>query len=137
MSENALQFTEAITFFYTHDLGKTKQFYEDVLGLTRVADQGDCVIWRVSAESFLGFCQRANAPDKPEGVIFTFVTEAVDEWAARLRANGIPLEKEPALTERYAIYNCFFRDPNGYLLEIQRFIDPHWATPDVPVHSPG
>lgn len=122
-----MQFSESITFFYTHDLAKTVQFYETVLGLTRVVDQGDCVIWRVSAESFLGFCQRANAPEKPEGVIFTFVTEAVDEWAEQLRAHGIPLEKEPALTERYGIYNCFFRDPNGYLLEIQRFLDPHWA----------
>jgi len=24
------------------------------------------------------------------------------------------------------IYHCFLRDPNGYLLEIQRFLDPAW-----------
>jgi catechol 2,3-dioxygenase-like lactoylglutathione lyase family enzyme len=122
-----MNFTEAITFFYTHNLEKTIHFYETILGLERVIDQGDCVVWRVSAESYLGFCQRTNTPEKPEGVIFTFVTEVVDGWAEKLRANGIPLEKEPALTERYGIYNLFFRDPNGYLLEIQRFLDPEWA----------
>ena len=120
-------FSEAITFFYTHDLAKTIHFYEHILGLKRVVDQGDCVIWRVSPESYLGFCQRANTPDKPAGVIFTFVTDDVDAWAQLLHDHHIPLEKEPALTERYGIYNCFFRDPNGYLLEIQRFLDPHWA----------
>ncbi len=120
-------FSEAITFFYTRDLAKTVHFYEGILSLVRVVDQGDCLIWRVSAESYLGFCQRGTAREKPEGVIFTFVTDAVDEWADHLRANGITFEKEPALTERYGIYNCFFRDPNGYLLEIQRFLDPHWA----------
>jgi catechol 2,3-dioxygenase-like lactoylglutathione lyase family enzyme len=60
-------------------------------------------------------------------VIFTFVTEDVDGWVARLGKHGVLLEKEPALTERYGIYNCFFRDANGYLLEIQRFLYPNWA----------
>ena len=62
-----MQFSESITFFYTHDLAKTVQFYETVLGLTRVVNQGDCVIWRVSAESFLGFCQRANPRKNRKG----------------------------------------------------------------------
>ncbi len=124
---SSFPFTNAITFLYTRDLANTVHFYEQILGLVRIVDQGDCLIWRVSPESYLGFCQRATAPEKPEGVIFTFITEDVDEWASRLREHGIPLEKEPALTERYGIYNCFFRDPNGYLLEIQRFVDPQWA----------
>ena len=24
------------------------------------------------------------------------------------------------------IYHCFLRDPNGYLIEIQRFLNPAW-----------
>ncbi len=120
-------FTESITFLYTQDLQATTHFYEQVLGLPLVVDQGDCRIYRVSAESFLGFCRRPSTPAAVQGVIFTFVTNDVDAWAERLRAHGIPFEKEPALNEKYQIYNCFFRDPSGYLLEIQRFLDPHWA----------
>jgi catechol 2,3-dioxygenase-like lactoylglutathione lyase family enzyme len=59
-------FTESITFFYTHDLEKTIHFYEQILDLERVVDQTDCVIWRVSKESYLGFCRRASALEEPE-----------------------------------------------------------------------
>ncbi|OQY24133.1 MAG: hypothetical protein DRJ03_06405 [Chloroflexi bacterium] len=30
------------------------------------------------------------------------------------------------LNPRYNIYHCFLRDPNGYLIEIQRFLDSAW-----------
>ena len=120
-------FTEAITFLYTKDLETTADFYENVLGLPLALDQGDCRIYRVSPESFLGFCRREQAPDKPAGIIFTFVTDDVDGWADKLKEKGVVFEKEPALYEQYGIYNCFFRDPNGYLLEIQRFLNPDWA----------
>jgi catechol 2,3-dioxygenase-like lactoylglutathione lyase family enzyme len=59
-------------------------------------------------------------------VILTLVTDDVDGWHARLAAKGVTFEKEPAANPEYGIYHCFFRDPNGYLLEIQRFDDPNW-----------
>ena len=125
---NALSpFTEAITFLYTRDLETTARFYEDVLGLRAAVDQGDCLIYRVSAQAFLGFCQRENTPEEPQGVIFTFVSNDVDGWAAHLRSRQIPLEKHPTRYEKYGIYHLFFRDPNGYLLEIQSFEDPKWT----------
>lgn len=123
---NLARFTDAITFLYTRDLKATAHFYEQILGLSLAVDQGDCRIYRVSAQSYLGFCQRPAAPAALQGVIFTFVTEDVDAWAGRLRGLGVAFEKEPALNAQYQIYNCFFRDPNGYLLEIQRFLNPEW-----------
>lgn len=119
-------FTDSIPFLYTRDLNATASFYEDVLGLPLAVDQGSCRIYRVASGAFVGFCERTNAPEKPEGVILTFVTDEVDSWAARLKAAAVQLEKEPAMNEEYGIYHIFFRDPNGYLLEIQRFIDPDW-----------
>jgi catechol 2,3-dioxygenase-like lactoylglutathione lyase family enzyme len=127
---NPSPFTESVTFLYTADLQATASFYEQVLGLELVVDQGDCRIYRVSPESFLGFCQRALPPaGQTTGVIFTFVTENVDGWAGVLRTHGVEIEKNPAQNEKYKIYNLFFRDPNGYLMEIQRFDDPEWKTP--------
>src|SRR5690606_33810985 len=111
---------------YTRDLGATARFYEQVLGLDLVLDQGTCRIYRISADGFLGFCQRAEAPDRPSGVIVTLVTEDVDGWHARLAARGVSFEKAPAFNPDYNIYHCFLRDPNGYLLEIQSFRDPAW-----------
>ena len=119
-------FDQQVTFLYTLDLAATARFYEQVLGLSLVLDQGSCRIYRVSADGFLGFCQRAEAPEAPAGIIVTLVTEDVDGWHARLAARGVIFEKAPALNPTYNIYHCFLRDPNGYLLEIQSFRDPAW-----------
>lgn len=119
-------FDQQVTFLYTRDLATTARFYEQVLGLSLVLDQGTCRIYRVSADGFLGFCQRAEAPERPAGIIVTLVTEDVDGWYALLRERGVAFEKAPALNPDYNIYHCFLRDPNGYLLEIQSFRDAAW-----------
>ena len=57
------------------------------------------------------------------------VTREVDEWYQKLRDRNVKFEKEPAYNPEYNIYHCFLRDPNGYLVEIQRFCDPAWPPP--------
>jgi catechol 2,3-dioxygenase-like lactoylglutathione lyase family enzyme len=42
----------------------------------------------------------------------------------RLARDQGTCRKEPADNPPYRIYNAFVRDPNGYLLEIQRFWEP-------------
>lgn len=119
-----MQFDYPLTFFYTRDLEATGRFYGDVLGLPLARDQGDCRIYRVGAGGFVGFCRRHDTPAAPHGVILTLVTDEVDAWYERLRARGVTFEQAPRLNPAYGIYHCFLRDPNGYLLEIQRFNDP-------------
>jgi catechol 2,3-dioxygenase-like lactoylglutathione lyase family enzyme len=122
---NPLSIDAQITFLHTQDLEKTAQFYEEVMRLPLVLDQGGCRIYRSTADAYLGFCERA--PTTPNsGVIFTIVTDEVDGWYDHLRAADVPIEKAPATNETYGIYHCFARDPNGYLIEIQRFLDPNW-----------
>ncbi len=117
---------QQVTFLYTRDLAVTVRFYEEILGLALVLDQGSCRIYRVSDDGFLGFCERAAAPERPAGVIFTLVTAEVDAWYRYLSERGVAFEKRPQLNADYNIYHCFLRDPNGYLIEIQRFLDPTW-----------
>lgn len=117
------QFDQQITFLYTEDLAATAKFYEEILDLELVLNQGQCRIVKIRDGAYLGYCEREVPPDK-SGVILTFVTENVDQWYERLRKNGVQFEKSPAFNPQYNIYHCFFRDPNGYLLEIQRFIEP-------------
>jgi catechol 2,3-dioxygenase-like lactoylglutathione lyase family enzyme len=120
---------QQITFVYTRDLAATARFYEDVLGLTLALDQGDCRIYRVSGDGYLGFCQRAGGPESVTSIILTLVTSEVDAWYAYLSDRGVAFEKPPTLNPIYNIYHCFLRDPNGYLIEIQRFDDPSWVEP--------
>ena len=118
---------QQITFFRVRDLAVSAQFYEQVIGLELFLDQGSCRIYRVTGDSFVGFCTQKDAGELPrDGVIFTLVTPAVDEWYQHLQARGVEFEKAPALNPHYQIYHCFLRDPDGYLIEIQRFEDPRW-----------
>jgi catechol 2,3-dioxygenase-like lactoylglutathione lyase family enzyme len=118
-------FDAQITFCYTPDLERTARFYEDVMDLPLALDQGVCRIYRAAKSAYLGFCRREGAP-RPEGVILTLVTEDVDGWHARLTGQRVPCEKEPVYNPTYQIYQAFYRDPNGYLIEIQRFEDSRW-----------
>ena len=126
-----LPIDQQITFLYTRDLETTARFYEEVLGLPLALDQGVCRIYRVSGDGYLGFCRRAETPeqppDMPPAVIFTIVTEEVDQWYSHLSDRGAVFDEPPAINPQYNIYHCFLRDPNGYLIEIQRFLDPAWS----------
>lgn len=117
---------QQVTFLSTGDLETTTRFYEDILGLELVLDQGTCRIYRICEDSFLGFCQREGDVGGCSGVIFTFVTPEVDEWYQFLTDKKIEVEKPPAYNPTYNIYHLFFKDPNGYLFEIQEFRDPAW-----------
>ncbi|MCK5116894.1 MAG: VOC family protein [Candidatus Aegiribacteria sp.] len=119
------EFDSQITFLYTRNLKATAEFYEEKLNLHTVLEQGGCRIYKTAGQSFLGFCERVET-GTPDGVIFTLVTEDVDGWFEKLRSEGVSFEKEPVFNPDYNIYHCFFRDPNGYLIELQRFEDPRW-----------
>lgn len=120
----ALPVDQQITFLYTHDLAATAVFYEDMMGLSLVRDQGDCRIYKVSTDGYIGFCKRATAPEEPAGIILTIITDNVDGWYAQLKTKGAAFTQPPEHNPKYQIYHCFLRDPNGYLIEIQRFDDP-------------
>jgi catechol 2,3-dioxygenase-like lactoylglutathione lyase family enzyme len=118
-------FDSQITFCYTCDLSETACFYEEKLGLPLALDQGTCRIYEIAGNAFIGFCEREEAIH-PDGIILTFVTDDVDGWHERLIRRGVVFEKAPGYNPEYGIYHCFLRDPNGYLIEIQRFHDPRW-----------
>jgi catechol 2,3-dioxygenase-like lactoylglutathione lyase family enzyme len=119
------RFDAQVTFCYCRDLSATSRFYEDLLEVPLALDQGACRIYRVADRAFLGFCSRDDAP-RPDSIILTLVTDDVDGWHRRLVARGVTFEKPPGHNPKFNIYHCFLRDPNGYLIEIQRFDDPAW-----------
>lgn len=120
-------FDQQVTFLLVADLERSAAFYRDVLGLAVVLDQGDCLIMQTAATSFLGICERPARPD-PGSVIVTLVTDDVDERHRQIVSAGIPCERPPQFNETYNVYHAFYRDPDGFLIEVQRFLDPLWPT---------
>jgi len=123
--------SDTITFIYTTDISKSIGFYEETLGLPLALDQGGCRIYRLMENSYLGVCQRPAETIQPpsldrRSVIVTIVSPDVDDWHKRLSAKGVEFEHSPRHNPDYGIYHTFLRDPNGYLIEIQRFDKPDW-----------
>ena len=117
---------QQITFLGTTDLEATAAFYEDVLMLPLVLDQGSCRIYRVAGDSFLGFCRHLPSSAESRSIILTLVSQEVDDWYAYLLSSDIVVDERPVLNATYNIYHFFLRDPDGYLIEIQQFLDSVW-----------
>ncbi len=128
MATNPPHFEQQVTFLSVRDLERSTVFYRDVLGLSLVLDQGDCRIFEVTPTAFVAVCGRADGVS-PEGIIVTLVTDDVDGWHDRLSVAGVTCERAPNHNEKYHLYQAFYRDPDGYLIEIQRFLDPAWRKP--------
>ena len=113
-----------VMFLPIDDLQKVIDFYEGVLGLELVRDQTLCRIYKTGPTSYLGFCNRGYSIPTDYRVVITLLIEDVDGVYKLLADSDIKTESTPALSERFNVYQFFVRDPNGYLLEVQRFIEP-------------
>ena len=133
MTDFRPQIEQQVTFLHAQDLVETAALYETILGLALVLDQGSCCIYRSGGDAYLGFCQtlgqHMDAPPATNHIMLTLVTPDVDGWHEFLVGQGVAIEKPPTLNETFNIYHCFVRDPNGYLIEIQTFLDPAWPKP--------
>jgi catechol-2,3-dioxygenase len=87
------QIEQQITFFYTHNLNESREFYEQKLSLELWLDQGTCRIYTVNGSVYLGLCQASETSTLPIGkqssVIFTLVTQQIDEWFEYLKERGV------------------------------------------------
>ena len=117
-----MKYDEFITFFGTRDLKVTSEFYQNILGLTLYKDQKICLIFNINEQSKIGFCEHIPVVYDDKSPIITLVTEDVDSVYHKLVNNGISIEEKPKLNIKFNIYHFFFRDPNGYTIEIQRFL---------------
>ena len=115
-----------ITFLYYHDLDAVIGLYRDVLGLSLARDQGWCKIFAINSDSYVGLVdERMGSVDVTEdkGVLLTLVVDDVDAWYEHLYECGVQNLSERKLNEELAVYAFFFEDPEGYKIEIQKFMD--------------
>lgn len=120
-----LAIEKQITFFYYKDLQKAIHFYQDVMGFEMVIDQGFCKIFKVVGEAYMGVVdeqQGAHRANDIKPVELTLAVADPDAWYAHLKSKGIETINEP---HDYAPLNLrlfLLHDPEGYLIEIQKFL---------------
>ena len=118
-------FDSQIVFIYVEDLERSAKFYGETLELPLSLDQGGCRVYQTAEKSHIGICTHRK-PEARDGAIITLVVDDVDGWFEKLKSRNVDLQSRPVFNEKYLIYHFFFHDPDGYLLEIQRFENPSW-----------
>jgi len=119
--------TASNAFYYYADVEAAWQFYTEVLGMPTVADYGFAKIMRLAPTSYLTLVDAArgmHTADEPKTVTMALVTDEVEGWYEYLTAAGVTMRSEftPATGRPHVGFVAV--DPEGYLLEFERF-DPH------------
>ena len=115
-----------VVFLYYEDLGAAAAFYGETLGFEKTYESAGAMIYRTSPSSYVALVAEGSgyhrvADEKP--VMVSLVTDAVDQWHARLRDAGVEIISEPADSERAPVRAFLARDPGGYSIEFLRWLD--------------
>ena len=127
----------SITFVYSSSLEASRAFYDEGLGLRIRSDKGAVVFYTLpGAAASLGVVREgvSAAVDPPcsartagrDTVMICLLSADVDGALKRVLALNIPgvrVEQPATQNERFGIYNALLRDPDGYLVELQAFVD--------------
>jgi len=104
----------------TTDLGPLKTFYTGNLGCEIWLEQADCTIFR-HGNFLFGFCERGEIENQAMLTFFYESKDEVDRMYSKLRGTAI---SEPLQNDKYDIYQCFVKDPDGRTVELQYFNHP-------------
>jgi catechol 2,3-dioxygenase-like lactoylglutathione lyase family enzyme len=107
------------------DVAKSVTFYQNVLGMKLEWQPDPDNAYLTSGDDNLALHRMgsslAGTPELGQKLDhFGFLVrypENVDEWAAKIRLQGIPLEREPR-THRDGARSFYFRDPDENLIQI-------------------
>jgi L-rhamnose-H+ transport protein len=110
-----------VRYFY-QDPAAAERFYGGTLGLP-TAGPG---LFRLSKTACLRIAPAGDAgldAASPKTATLSFVTDEVDGWYAYLRAAGLAMRSELKDASRHPTRGFVTVDPEGYLLEFERFLD--------------
>ena len=117
--------TDIVASIAVKDLKVASRFYENVLGLKRVAAEGEEVIVYASGKSRL-FVYRSQYAGTNKATAAYWVVNDVDGIVKALRARGVRFEHYdlPGLTREGDVHaggkvrTAWFKDPDGNILSV-------------------
>ena len=115
-----------VLWLYYNDIAPVGRFYEDLLGVDLLVDQGWAKVYAASRTGFVGLVDGERGLHKAtdhKGVTVSFFTSDVAAWFARAREQSLILRTQELAEEsgRVSVFVGF--DPEGYYLEWDTFLD--------------
>ncbi len=116
-----------VFWLYYNDLEPIESFYEALLGVDLLVDQGWAKVYEASRSGFIGLVDGANglhsATDE-KGVTISLFTSDVDAWFERVKELGTVELRTQEITDESGMVRVFVGyDPDGYFLEWDTFLD--------------
>lgn len=111
-------------FLYYENLTEAVDFYSTTLGMEVVADYEMAFILRVTSDSYLILVDASrgmHSADEPKTVALALLTGQLGEWYAYLKSKNVKMKFEYQPKEGSAHNGFVAVDPEGYLLEFERF----------------
>ena len=122
-----MKLTGNIIFLGCEDLNRIRNTYGGFLGFPLEKDQGKCLIYSMPGGGMLGFCEHLSKCDQEKSPIVTLLCDSREEVEKThqefAEESVVELESSPELNPDFNLYHFFARDPEGYLLEVQTFLD--------------
>ena len=126
------EITATNAFYYYQDVEEAWAFYTETLGFATVADYGFAKILRVGPTSYLTLVDETegmHSSTEPKSVTLAIITDEVEAWWEYLSEAGVEMRSslgnEEGVVEEGRPHDGFVAmDPEGYLLEFERF-NPH------------
>ena len=111
-----------IPWLYYRDLPGAMKFYGEVMGFEMVVDQGWSKIYKIRDGAYIGLVDESKgyhrASEKKPVIVCLNVNDA-DAWYERVKVAGVEVENLPKESDRLKIKVFMFKDPEGYVVEIQ------------------
>ena len=123
-----LGFKATITWLYYKDMVAMEKFYQEVMGLPRVADQGWAKIYKGSESGYIGLVDERRGMHsftEKKAVNVSFIIDDLDGWFTYVRNNkSFLLRGNEISTGPESKYRAFVGyDPEGYYFEFDTFYD--------------
>jgi catechol 2,3-dioxygenase-like lactoylglutathione lyase family enzyme len=124
-----LGFKATVLWTYYEDLDGAAEFYEDVMGLNLIVDQGWAKLYRTSTTGYIGLVdgeKGMHQATQDKAITVSFLTTDVDAWLVHMKRQEA-LEKL-VLRHHEVVEEGFVRafvayDLENYFLEFDTFID--------------
>lgn len=124
-----LGFKSTVLWTYYADLAAAEKFYEEVMGLELIVDQGWAKIYPTSATGFIGLVDGSRGmhrATRDKAVTVSFLTSDVDAWFARMKEQEerqrIELRHHEVLDEGFVRVFVAY-DIENYFLEFDTFVE--------------
>lgn len=115
-----------VLWLYYQDVPAIEDFWEELLGVDLMVDQGWAKVYQASATGFIGPVDGSrglHSATEEKAVTVSFFTDDVEAWLDRARTLQLEL-RTPELTDESGRVSVFVGyDPEGHFLEWDTFLD--------------